>query len=91
MHPSVLASQPSLTFTDYFKLNIDTDEVVAYFGYTFRSTTIDLPRTTQPIPWYDDLSARLTTSLPYLSLTLIVQLPTIKLPSTLLGGEHQEQ
>jgi hypothetical protein len=69
MRPSPLTAQASLTFTDYFKLNLDTDEVVAYFGYGYTSAAITLPRSRDPIPWYDDLYERLTASLPYVSLT----------------------
>ena len=69
MRPSPLSSQPVISFTDYFKLNVDIEDVVNYFGYTFRSAHAVLPHTSQPIPWYDDLYARLNASLPYLSLT----------------------
>lgn len=69
MRPSPLTTQSALTFTDYFKLNLDTDEVVAYFGYRYASVALSLPRSDEPIPWIDDLSERLTASLPYVSLT----------------------
>jgi len=44
MRPSLLTTQAGLTFTDYFKLNLDTDEVVAYFGYGYTSAALVLPR-----------------------------------------------
>ena len=69
MRPSPLTAQAGLTFTDYFKLNLDTDEVVAYFGYGYTSATVALPHSGTPIPWYDDLYERLRASLPYVSLT----------------------
>src|SRR5437867_9694417 len=69
MRPSPLTMQAELTFTDYFKLNLDTDEVVAYFGYGYTSAAITLPHVDTPIPWYADLHERLTASLPYVSLT----------------------
>jgi hypothetical protein len=69
MRPSPLSAQTSLTFTDYFKLNLDTDEVVAFFGYSFRSAPVDLPHSPAAIPWFDDLHERLTAGLPYVSLT----------------------
>ena len=68
MRPSPLSSQVT-TFTDYFRLNLDIEDVVAYFGYTFESADLSLPRTVQPIPWYDDLYHRIRASLPYISLT----------------------
>jgi hypothetical protein len=69
MRPSPLTTQAGLTFTDYFKLNLDTDEVVGYFGYGYTRAALDLPHSAEPIPWYADLSERLTASLPYVSLT----------------------
>ncbi len=69
MRPSPLTAQTGLTFTDYFKLNLDIDEVLAYFSYTFQSANITLPKSTQAIPWYNDLYDRIQASLPYISLT----------------------
>lgn len=69
MRTSPLSSYPVLTFSDYFKLNFAVEEVVAYFGYTFQSQMLTLPHSSQPIAWYEDLYTRLTTSLPYISLT----------------------
>lgn len=61
--------QPVTTFTDYFKLNLDIEDVAAYFGYTFQSKDLALPRTADPLPWHDDLYERIQASLPYISLT----------------------
>ena len=69
MRPSLLTAQATLTFTDYFKLNLDTDEVVAYFGYGYTSAAMTLPCADTALPWYADLYERLTASLPYVSLT----------------------
>lgn len=69
MRASILASQPNLTFTDYFRLNLDIDEVVAHFGYTYSRANLALPRANEPIPWLDDLQMRLEMGLPYVSLT----------------------
>jgi hypothetical protein len=69
MRTSALSSQQSLTFTDYFKLNLDIEDVAAYFGYSFASTQLALPRSSDPIVWYDDLHTRIQSSLPYISLT----------------------
>lgn len=43
MRPSPLTTQAGLTFTDYFKLNLDTDEVAGYFGYGYTRAALDLP------------------------------------------------
>ncbi len=60
---------PLVTFSDYFKLNIDVEEVLTAFGYTFQSQNAILPRIEQPIPWHADLAERINASLPYISLT----------------------
>lgn len=69
MRPSPLTTQAGLTFTDYFKLNLDIEEVLAYFGYTFQSITMTLPKSSEHIVWFDDLHERMQASLPYISLT----------------------
>lgn len=69
MRPSPLAAQTALTFTDYFKLNLEIEDVLAYFGYTFQSITMALPKSTEQIPWFADLHNRIQASLPYISLT----------------------
>ena len=68
MRPPIAPGQ-SLSFADYFKLNIATDEVVGYFGYTFAAKTLALPRSTGTIAWLGDLHQRLSESLPLVSLT----------------------
>jgi hypothetical protein len=69
MRVSPLTTQAGLTFTDYFKLNIDIEELLAHFGYTFQSREVVLPHTTTPIPWYTDLYERIRASVPYISFT----------------------
>lgn len=69
MRQSPLTTQEGLTFTDYFKLNIDIEEVLAHFGYTFSSAELQLPRSPHDVVWYEDLHQRIQASLPYVSLT----------------------
>lgn len=69
MRSSLLTNQVQLTFTDYFKLNLDLDEVAAHFGYTYSRQALTLPRTEAAIPWLTDLQVRLQSGLPYISLT----------------------
>jgi hypothetical protein len=69
MRLSPFMTQSVTTFTDYFKLNLDIDEVAAYFGYTIQSTDLTLPRTLHAIPWYNDLYDRIQETLPFISLT----------------------
>ncbi len=67
--PTLAPLPPVSSFADYFKLNLDIDDVVAQFGYSFQAEAATLPRSTRTLPWYADLYARLESSLPYLSLT----------------------
>lgn len=60
--------QPS-SFADFFKLNMDVDQVIAWFGYSFNVTKLSLPRTRQSLPWADDLRERIEASFPHVSLT----------------------
>jgi hypothetical protein len=69
MHPSPIVAQRVSTFTDYFKLNLDVEDVAAHFGYAFVSEHLALPRSAEPIAWYAELHARIDASLPYISLT----------------------
>jgi hypothetical protein len=41
------------SFADYFRLNVDVDQVVGWFGYTFAVIDLTLPQLTQPLPWID--------------------------------------
>ncbi len=36
------------SFADYFKLNIELDEVLAFFGYSYRIQRCELPRKSLP-------------------------------------------
>jgi hypothetical protein len=65
----VIQPDQPYTFADYFKLNYDTEDVLAYFGYDFQPQSLTLPRSQQPLDRLDSLKQRLEESLPYLSLT----------------------
>lgn len=69
MGPAVIQSTDSLTFADYFKLNAEVDEVLAYFGVSFEARHCDLPRTQRVLDGVPDLVRRIEKSLPYISLT----------------------
>lgn len=60
---------PVSSFADYFRLNIDADQVVAWFGYTFHVVKLALPRSTRSLPWADDLRERVEASFPHVNLT----------------------
>jgi hypothetical protein len=64
-----IAENVALTFADYFKLNVDVDEVLPYFGYSFEARVVDLPATTRQLTGVEELKTRLTRALPHVSLT----------------------
>lgn len=69
--PRVPIIQPdqSYTFADYFKLNYDTEEVLAYFGYSFQPQLLELPKSERVLDRIETLKQRLQESLPYITLT----------------------
>lgn len=67
--PQVIQPDQPYTFADYFKLNYDTEDVLAYFGYDFQPQSLTLPRSQQPLDLLNSLKQRLEESLPYVSLT----------------------
>ncbi|MEM8531104.1 MAG: hypothetical protein AAGF95_09700 [Chloroflexota bacterium] len=69
MRSSPLTTQDSLTFDDYFELNVDIEELLTHFGYTFQSVQMTLPRSDTSVHWYPELRERIQAGLPYISLT----------------------
>jgi len=65
--PSLSASVSS--FADYFKLNLDVDQIVGWFGYTFEVTNLTLPRSSRTLPWVSELQTRIESTFPHISLT----------------------
>ncbi len=68
MRPPILPDDASYTFADYFRLNIDIEELLTHFGYTYQVTNYCLPRSTRTLERLDELRNRLEESLPYVSL-----------------------
>ena len=66
---SVISPDVSYTFADYFKLNAETEEVLAYFGYSFAPQKLALPRAEAPAERLAELRTRLEEGLPLLGLT----------------------
>ncbi len=56
------------TFSDYFKLDYEPEDVLAYFGYEMNSESLVLPKSGIPLPRLPDLSDRLQRALPHISL-----------------------
>lgn len=65
----IIQSNQSYTFADYFKLNYDTEDILAYFGFSFQPQSLLLPKSERQLERLEDLQQRLQESLPYVSLT----------------------
>ncbi len=57
-----------LTFADYFKLNVDVEDVLADFQYSFRMKSCALPKQPQPEVSVEDVRRQLGKALPHVSL-----------------------
>jgi hypothetical protein len=66
--PAIGANQ-SYTFADYFKLNVEPEEVLSYFGYDYQAAALSLPLTERVLTGVEGLRSRLEESLPFVSLT----------------------
>lgn len=64
----MLREKTSYTFSDYFNMGIETDDVVAYFGYSFQMQNVDLPKTSRSLERVNALITRLEEGLPFVSL-----------------------
>lgn len=69
MKPQIIDPESSYTFSDYFKLNADVEDILAYFGYSFQVKTCVLPQASLESEYLSDVKNRLEKLLPYLSLT----------------------
>lgn len=69
MQPMVIAERGTYTFSDYFKLNLEVEDVLAYFGYGFVVQNVALPQTAVNPQRVRDLTTRLEESLPFISLS----------------------
>lgn len=65
---AIIQPDQSYTFADYFKLNYDTEDILAYFGYSFAAQSLVLPKSDRKLERLEGLKQRLEESLPYLSL-----------------------
>jgi hypothetical protein len=67
--PSIIQPNQSYTFSDYFKLNFAPQDILAYFGVSLQRQSLQLPHYLGELDRLIDLKARITESLPRLSLT----------------------
>ena len=66
---AIIQPDQSYSFTDYFKLNFASQDILAYFGVTLQRQSLQFPRYDQPLDRLIDLKARIEESLPRLSLS----------------------
>lgn len=67
--PKLLDQDASYTFRSYFELSNDTDEILAEFGYGYRQTRLNLPKTQKPLAGIEQLKTQIEETLPYVQLT----------------------
>lgn len=65
----IIQPDQSYSFADYFKLNYDTEDILAYFGYSFQPQMLALQKSDRELARTEALKQRLEESLLYLSLT----------------------
>jgi hypothetical protein len=70
MKTPILLENTSYTFSDYFELSVYIDDLLNYFGYSFRQENYPLHRATGTLDRLDDLIFRWHESLPYINLTI---------------------
>ena len=61
--PRILEPQASYTFSKYFELTFDAEDVFAELGCQFERLALNLPQFSEPIDFKNDLHTRLETAL----------------------------
>jgi hypothetical protein len=69
MVTSILEPGKSYTFSNYFDLSYEPDEILAEFGFTLSYRALDLPRREIPLEQLTDLKNSIQRHLPFVSLT----------------------
>ena len=69
MRQSVVLREKPLSFSDYYRINADIEDIVAHFGYGFDVKKCVLPRQIVPQDLVETLQARLERSLYHLTLS----------------------
>ncbi|HEX8738156.1 MAG TPA: hypothetical protein VF721_22670 [Pyrinomonadaceae bacterium] len=68
MKRKVISSEQSLNFSDYFKLRVSTEDILAYFGYTKQSALLEFSQTTNELPFFEILQSQINDHLLHISL-----------------------
>jgi hypothetical protein len=55
----IIQPEQSYIFSDYFKLNFATQDILAYFGVTLQRRSLQLPRCSRPLDRLIDLKKRI--------------------------------
>lgn len=67
--PQILDPQASYTFSKYFELSFDAEDIFAELGCTYDRIALDLPNFAQPIGFADELRQRLEIAVKLTGLT----------------------
>jgi hypothetical protein len=68
-HPAILDPNQTYTFSKFFELNADAEELFAEFGVRLENQNLTLPQTRQTPPFLAALEARINRSLQLIDLT----------------------
>lgn len=68
MKKSIFKENKKYTFSDYFEMNLPTQEIVTAFGYSFSLEVMDLPKTSEKYEFIKTLQETLYTILPKINL-----------------------
>ncbi|MBE9040140.1 hypothetical protein IQ235_04950 [Oscillatoriales cyanobacterium LEGE 11467] len=60
---SIIDPNKSYTFSDYFKLNSEPDEILSYFGYEYEAKSLELPKCDREFDRIDSLKQSLEENL----------------------------
>jgi len=63
----MIREKTSYTFSDFFNMGIEAEDVAAYFGYAFQARNVTLPKTTRLLERVNDLKNRIEEGMPYVS------------------------
>jgi hypothetical protein len=59
--------ESSCSFSDYFKLNYETEDVINYFGYSYRTDVLNFAKDDRELDRLSNLDMRIRESIPYVS------------------------
>lgn len=69
MNPNFKLPPQLSSFSAYFELKARAEDIAAAWGYTLERSVIELPQTTEALPWVPTLQQRLTSMLTLTDLT----------------------